>query len=142
MTKKNWTGLAILFFVAVIAFTLDHIGREQQPRHYTIHFSSGLNMESGAESAIDLVAARMRENTGYEALVKGHTGTRGDPEVNHDLSRDRAKMVEEELTQKGIEPDRIETFALGGAAPLKQLPDEGDRSYTRRLRRVEITLKQ
>lgn len=142
MTKKNWTGLAILLVVAVIAFTLDHIGREQQPRHYTIHFSSGLNMESGAESTIELVAARMRENPGYEALVKGHTGPRGDPAVNHDLSQDRAELIEEELTQKGIEADRIETFALGGTAPLKQLPDEGDRSYTRRLRRVEITLKQ
>jgi outer membrane protein OmpA-like peptidoglycan-associated protein len=142
MTKKNWTGLAILLAVAAIAFALDHIGREQQPRHYTIHFSSGLNMESGAGSTIDLVAARMRENPGYEALVKGHTGTRGDPAVNHDLSGDRAELIEEELTQKGIEADRIETFALGGTAPLKQLPDEGDRSYTRRLRRVEITLKQ
>jgi outer membrane protein OmpA-like peptidoglycan-associated protein len=141
MKYKNWTGLAILFFVAAIAFTLDHIGREQQPRHYTIHFSSGLNMESGAESAIDLVAVRMRENPGYAALVKGHTGTRGDPAVNHDLSRDRAKMVEEELTQKGIDPDRIETFALGGAEPLERQPDEGDRSYARRLRRVEITLR-
>ncbi len=141
MIKKNWAGFAILLFVAATAFMLDHIGRKQQPHHYTIHFSSGLNMESGADSTIDLIAARMRENPGYRALVKGHTGTRGDPAVNHDLSEDRAEAIQKELTRKGIEPDRIDTFALGGTAPLKQLPDEGDRSYTRRLRRVEITLK-
>mgnify|MGYP005844124561 CR=1 FL=1 len=141
MTKKNWTGLAILIIVALAAFTLDRIGREQRPRHHVIHFSSGLDMEPGADSAIDLIAADLREHPGFKALVKGHTGTRGDPGVNHELSQDRAELIEKKLTQKGIEPDRIETFALGGTEPLKRLPDEGSRSYTRRLRRVEVTLK-
>ncbi len=142
MTKKNWAGLAILVIVAIVAFALDHIGRDQQPRRYVIHFSAGLDMEPGAASAIDLVAARMRENPDYTALVKGHSGTRGDPEINHNLSRDRAESIESELARKGVDPDRIETFALGGKEPLERLPDEGSRSYSRRLRRVEIVLKK
>jgi hypothetical protein len=124
MKHKKWTGLAILIVVAMAAFALDQMGRQQQPRRYVVHFSGGLDMEPGADSTLDLVAARMRENPDCVALVKGHTGTRGDPRVNHDLSR-----------------DRIETFALGGKEPLERLPDEGSRSYTRRLRRVEIILK-
>ncbi len=141
MTKKKWAGLAILLAVAAAAFALDHLGRRQMPHRFIIPFNSGLEMAPEAAGTLDLVAARMAENSDYRALVKGHTGTRGDPEVNHDLSRRRAELVQSELTRKGIEEDRIETFALGGQAPLKQLPDEGDRSHTRRLRRVEVTLK-
>ncbi len=139
--SKQWTGLAILIVVAAVSFTLDRIGRDQQPYQYTIQFSGGLDMEPGAVNTIDLVASRMRENPDTKALVKGHTGVRGDPAVNHKLSRDRAELIQAELTRKGVDADRIETFAIGGKEPLKRLPDEGSRSYTRRLRRVEITLK-
>jgi outer membrane protein OmpA-like peptidoglycan-associated protein len=140
--KSQWVGLIILLCVAVSAFALDRLGRSLQPRHYTILFKTGTRLEAGGETQIEKIASIMATVDAYEAIVVGHTGPRGDASVNKALSRSRADFVKTALAEKGISSDRIQTFGVGGEDPLEKRPEEGQRSYYQRLKRVEVTLKR
>ncbi len=140
MNARTGSGLAILLVVALFAAALDYVGRQSRPQHFVIPFQTGVEIASEAAGTIDVIAGEMLRQPDYVAVVEGHTGPRGDPEMNQALSLERAGRVAADLAQKGVSRDRIQTLGAGGAAPLPQQPDEGSRSYSRRLRRVEVTL--
>jgi len=139
--KSQWAGLLILICVALAAFALDQWGRDRQPEHYTIHFRTGTEIEPAENALIEKIARQMVAQETREAIIAGHTGPRGDSTANQALSKERAVHIKTLLVEKGVSPARIKTFGLGAASPLEINPDEGQRSYYQRLKRVEVTLK-
>ncbi len=140
MNIKKWSGIGILIVVALAALIFDSMGRKEGPLHFTIPFTSGVQIETSSLSAVDEIASAMLTHPEYEAIIEGHTGVRGDPEINQQLSSERAEYIKKRLIEKGVSAGRIKTLALGGGKPPAKLPDEGDRSYERRLRRAEVIL--
>ncbi|MFP4476814.1 MAG: OmpA family protein [Desulfatibacillaceae bacterium] len=140
-SRSQWIGAALLVCVALAAYGLDRAGRARQPRHYTVAFESGSRLGAGTDAVIEQIAAAMAKNDSWEAVVVGHSGTRGDAEVNLELSRERAETVKTRLEARGVSPSRIRTFGVGGRQPLEKRPEEGGRSYHQRLKRAEVTLK-
>jgi len=70
-------------------------------------------------------------------LVKGHTADVGSLSSQIDLSQLRAKRIVDELTARGIEPDRFLYSGVGGLEPVgDNATDEG----RKRNRRVEILI--
>ena len=73
-----------------------------------------------------------------DVKVEGHTDVVGDAEMNLILSKDRAKMISEYLTEKGVANDRIESEGFGGSQPLV-VPKKG--KYHPANRRVVFILE-
>ena len=113
---------------------------EDQPVVLSVPFDRDITLSDGTAGTLNHAAGLMARNPGYRAFVEGHTGTLGDADANLALSRRRAEVVDQILTEAGIDGERVEVLAIGSAAPLERLGDESEAAYQRRLGRVEITL--
>lgn len=65
--------------------------------------------------------------------IAGHTDSQGDHDHNVDLSKRRAEAVKTYLTDKGIDPNRIETAGLGPDQPVDTNETKKGRSNNRRI---------
>jgi outer membrane protein OmpA-like peptidoglycan-associated protein len=86
---------------------------------------------------LDLIAQALRQIPGRTFLVEGHTAAVGRPSGEMELSLRRAKRMVDELTSRGIPPERFIYKGWGGTKPLGDNTDEAGRA---RNRRVEITI--
>ena len=90
---------------------------------------------------LDRVAERLAYYPNFRILVKGHSGLRGDPRSNLELSQDRADTVARYLmVTYGIDANRLRSIGYGSTRPLPRKPGESDRTYGYRLPRVELSL--
>ena len=94
-------------------------------------------MVDGAEEELDYLVALMMDNPDMEILIAGHTDGIGNDELNTELSRLRAMVVEEYLVEKGIERERLVTQGYGGRQPVATNKVDSDRKLNRR---VEFTI--
>ena len=60
----------------------------------------------------------MKRHQELNVMVEGHTDVVGDPEMNLQLSKDRAEVIARYLTEKGIDKERITHEGFGGNRPL------------------------
>lgn len=103
------------------------------------HGSTALSMM--AKEMIDSAVMRLKHYPNFRVIVRGHTGTRGDPEENINLSRQRAEAVARYITiTYGLDPNRLNVEGKGGEAPLSRKAAESERAYQYRLPRVELLL--
>lgn len=96
-----------------------------------------------AEKQLQIVANLLKANSSRKLHITGHTDAKGTDDYNVRLSRDRAKMVKEQLAALGVSPDQVVTEGLGKAAPISpnQKADGTDDPEGRsRNRRAEIYL--
>lgn len=140
MSPKRYFGLALVLVAVLAAVGFDRLGRDHQPRSYTVNFERGTQISAAGKRRVERIAAAMARQPDYSATVVGHTGTRGDPEANQRLGRDRARAVAQALESQGIAGGRIETFSAGGDEPLERGEAEGDRGYQARLSRASVRL--
>lgn len=102
--------------------------------------NSDLSMD--AKRQLDEAVSDLSHYPNFRILIKGHTGTNGDPEANRKLSFSRAKAVMRYLTiVHGIDEQRMFALGVGSDDPLIQAQTEGLRAYQARLPRVELQLK-
>lgn len=107
-----------------------------------IVFQSGASeLDMLAKEVVDKCVERLKHYPNFRIVVKGHTGTRGDSEVNRELSQERADAVARYLeVVHNVDPNRMRVIGLGGTDPLPQKPGESQRTWQYRLSRVEIVL--
>jgi OOP family OmpA-OmpF porin len=74
--------------------------------------------------------------------ISGHTDSRGDHDFNVDLSKRRAESVKNYLTEKGIDPNRIETVGYGPDQPIDTNDTKTGRSHNRRIEFKILTAEQ
>ncbi|MDQ7783722.1 MAG: phosphate ABC transporter substrate-binding/OmpA family protein [Desulfomonilaceae bacterium] len=103
------------------------------------HGSSDLDMLG--KEVLDKAVQLFAHYPNFRLIVKGHTGTKGDPEENQRLSLERAGAVTRYLSvTHSIDPNRMRAVGLGGTEPLPKKDDELLRSWQYRLPRVELVL--
>ncbi|MFH1153223.1 MAG: phosphate ABC transporter substrate-binding/OmpA family protein [Pseudomonadota bacterium] len=94
-----------------------------------------------ARQVIDQAVERVRHYPNFRIRIKGHSGTRGDPDENLKLSQNRADAVMRYLVVvHGMDPNRLRSMGMGGTEPLARDADESKRSHDYRLPRVEMVL--
>ena len=105
-------------------------------------FQSGtaqLSLEGKRE--LDKAAENLKHYPNFRVVVTGHTGVRGDPAANRELSQQRAASVARYLSVTyGIDPARLRPLGKGASEPLARRPGESERAYNYRLPRVEMFL--
>jgi outer membrane protein OmpA-like peptidoglycan-associated protein/DNA-binding transcriptional LysR family regulator len=99
------------------------------------------NLSLLSKQVVDAAVERLRHYPNFRVVVKGHTGTRGDKQLNQELSQQRAEAVQRYMTiTYNIDPDRLRSVGFGGSAPLERRGGESKRAYEYRLPRVELVL--
>jgi outer membrane protein OmpA-like peptidoglycan-associated protein len=98
-------------------------------------------LDHNGKLSLDQLAEKLRHYPNFRLLIKGHTGLKGDPQANLDLSADRAAAVARYLqVTYSLDANRIRALGFGASQPLPRLPGENDRAYGYRLPRVEVSL--
>jgi outer membrane protein OmpA-like peptidoglycan-associated protein len=87
---------------------------------------------------LNKLAAFLMRNPTYLLEIHGHTDITGDPEVNLQLSKDRAAEVATYLITKGVERARISTKGFGATKP--KYGHAKNQMYARN-RRVEFFIR-
>jgi len=88
------------------------------------------------EAIIDKVAQRQLD-TGGKIIIKGHTDSKGDKELNFTIALRNAKDIRDELKAKGINRKNIETTSRGEESPIADNELEQGRLDNRRIE-IEI----
>lgn len=107
---------------------------------YVVYFPRGSYLTDEAEMIIKDVSVLLAEDPDLNVKLTGYTSSKGDPEANLVLSKERAEVVKKELVYNGISEDRILAEGKGGTEPLKRNSSESDTEYKLRHSRVEIVI--
>lgn len=103
-----------------------------------VAFASGsANISSSFYKALDSVAAVLNKSPETTITISGHTDSKGNPDANQQLSKNRADSVARYLVNKGISAQRIQTTGFGDRNPVASNDNEDGRSKNRR---VEIKI--
>lgn len=97
------------------------------------------NLTEGARQQLDAVASAMRTNRYLVMQVNGHADEVGSDGYNLVLSEERAQRVLDYLTEKGVDPNRLELAYHGSRLPVA---DNATPDGRRQNRRVEFELLQ
>ncbi|GAB3307545.1 hypothetical protein GCM10027511_19560 [Hymenobacter humi] len=85
-------------------------------------------------TTLDRIAIFLVDHPTFRLNIGGHTDTSGDPDVNEQLSQDRAEEIRKYIERKGkLKPDRIESLGYGSSRPLKDELTEADARVNRRV---------
>jgi outer membrane protein OmpA-like peptidoglycan-associated protein len=103
-----------------------------------IYFNTGSSYikPEHREHLREAVAALKASGVDVTLLIKGHADSRGDPQINESLSRERAKAVYDLLARQGVEPKQMEFVGVGAAEAETA---NGEYAWKQE-RRVELTV--
>jgi OOP family OmpA-OmpF porin len=105
----------------------------------TIHFKkNGASLDPNSMQLLDEVVDLIARNPQIKRLrVEGHTDNTGKPDLNLQLSKDRAKSVMDYLLSHGVSASRLESEGYGQTKPL--VPNLGARNKAKN-RRVDFKI--
>ena len=103
-----------------------------------IYFNTGSSYikPEHREHLREAVAALKASGVDVTLLIKGHADSRGDPQINESLSRERAKAVYDLLARQGVDPKQMEFVGVGAAEAESA---NGEYAWKQE-RRVELTV--
>ncbi|MCB2407487.1 OmpA family protein [Hymenobacter lucidus] len=92
------------------------------------------NIRAAMHPILDRIALFMVDHPTFRLSIKGHTDSKGDPDFNETLSKDRAEAIRHYIETKGkLKPNRIESMGYGSTQPLKEEVTEEDARINRRV---------
>jgi OOP family OmpA-OmpF porin len=89
-----------------------------------------------AAAILDAAAEALKENSGVQVEVAGHTDSIGTDEYNQGLSERRAQAVVDALVERGIDASRLSARGSGESQPVASNETSDGRAQNRR---VELT---
>jgi len=117
--------------IGLYKISLKRIHAEKSLAIIYFHHATSKMIDSAA-TTIDRVAKILIANPGLNVIIKGHTSSEGSARKNVKLSRERARIVETLLVNRGIANHRIQTEGLGAADRVFPEDSEEHRAYNRR----------
>ena len=90
-----------------------------------------------SDAALQELYTLLNDNPDIRIRIIGHTDDVGKDDYNQRLSEGRSKSVKQEMVNRGIKPERIETAGHGEKDPI--VPNDSD-EHRQMNRRVEIEI--
>lgn len=104
-------------------FTLDHV----------LFQSGSATLLPESRRELTRLIAFLQENPSVKGKISGHASSEGAAEDNMKLSKDRAKMVADYLTEHGIGADRVSHEGFGDTQPKASNDTEEGKAQNRRI---------
>jgi type IX secretion system PorP/SprF family membrane protein len=96
-------------------------------------------LQPASEEQLDELVKYLRRNPALHILIQGYTDSKGSDRYNQNLSEQRAKAVEDYLTNHGVTDERLQYAGYGKQYPVADNRTEEGRAMNRR---VEFTIVQ
>ncbi len=85
----------------------------------TLNFETGKSdIKADSYDELNECARFLNNHPEIRVQINGHTDKQGDDEINIPLSKDRARVVKEYLSSKGVAASRMETDGYGSTQPI------------------------
>ena len=94
--------------------------------------TNSTKMSNAAKLVLDAFASYLNKHTNYQVDIEGHTDNIGRPNENFDLSKRRAKVVADYLTNKGVIAERLNPRGFGQEKPKASNQTQEGRALNRR----------
>jgi cytochrome c oxidase subunit 2 len=99
-----------------------------------VNFQTGsANLTALSRYQLDNLVAAMEQNANIDIRIMGHTDNVGEPDMNLELSDNRAKAVYNYLSDKGIAASRLSATGYGESRPIADNETEEGREQNRRV---------
>jgi outer membrane protein OmpA-like peptidoglycan-associated protein len=99
-----------------------------------IKFDSGsAKIKPESYPVLDEIAALLKDNPNIKVEVQGHTDSAGGPQMNMNLSKNRAKSVVGYLLGKDVSPDQLKAVGYGPSRPMASNDSAEGRAKNRRV---------
>lgn len=137
-TRENYNGYedddGVPDYPLDPAKPLEEARLEQDLYLHVVHFATSVyNITPEDMRFLDRVAASLKALPRIRLRVQGHTDTDGTDQINYPLSENRARVVKDYLTGKGIAPGRLETVGYGSTMPIGDNATEAGKTMNRRV---------
>ncbi|MCX6075859.1 MAG: OmpA family protein [Campylobacterales bacterium] len=119
-------------------FKVDSIGCPQTAILKVTFETNKYDIKENYSEDIKKFAQFLKENSGYNALISGHTDAIGSSESNMLLSQNRANSVMKALIQEGVNAGRLRAIGEGENRPVADNILKNGRAENRR---IEVELK-
>ncbi|GAA4353376.1 hypothetical protein GCM10023185_13950 [Hymenobacter saemangeumensis] len=104
-----------------------------------LYFDQGqAQLLPAARAALDDLAVALRARPGLRLEVQGHTDNVGVPELNRQLSQQRAEAVCRYLAAHGVPDGQLRPVGYGGTRPVADNTDPAQRPKNRRVVLVKL----
>lgn len=106
-----------------------------------IYFKKGTSdlADQTSPNNLNKIADFLKENPEVKIRLEGHTDNLGDPQLNKELSMNRASQIRKYLVDRGIEFERVRVSGWGGSKPVANNQTEEGRNKNRR---VEMLIEE
>lgn len=99
-----------------------------------IYFETGsAKLKAVSNKALDEVVALLAENSGLMITVEGHTDNAGSPQLNQQLSTNRAAAVKQYFISKGVAENTVDAKGFGASNPVSSNKSAVGRAANRRV---------
>ncbi|MFA6190780.1 MAG: OmpA family protein [Sulfurimonas sp.] len=119
-------------------FKVDSVGCPQTAILKVNFETNTYDIKDNYSEDIKKFAQFLKDNSGYNALISGHTDAIGSSESNMVLSQNRADAVMKVLIEEGIDADRLSSIGEGENRPIADNILKDGRAENRR---IEVELK-
>jgi outer membrane protein OmpA-like peptidoglycan-associated protein len=120
--------------------SIDEINSGQKLQLSHIYFERAkFNLLSASLPELNDLVTFMKRYPTVRIRLEGHTDNQGDPQLNLELSENRAKAIKKYLVDQGIDENRIEWIGYGGQRPIHSNTNENFRPKNRRVEVVIIS---
>lgn len=115
------------------------IGDEGRIALYGILFDTDkATIKAESKPTLEQISDLLNSNTKLKLVIVGHTDNQGDLDYNMDLSKRRARSVEDTLVNEyKISAERLSSWGVGYLSPVASNRDEAGRAKNRRVELVE-----
>jgi outer membrane protein OmpA-like peptidoglycan-associated protein len=100
-----------------------------------VQFETGTAvLRAESDAILGAVARALLEHPEIESVeIHGHTDDTGTPELNQQLSQERARAVQAFLVSRGVSPGRLRALGFGQSRPIAENTSEAGRAKNRRV---------
>jgi len=99
-----------------------------------IYFDSGSAvLQTSSYEILNEITQLLRNNSGVNVEIVGHTDSDGSSSYNRDLSERRAASVRTYLVQQGISSSRLSTLGMGESSPVASNDTPQGKAQNRRI---------
>lgn len=99
-----------------------------------VNFKLGAaTIESSSFALLDEVARAIQDNPDIRVRIEGHTDNEGDDDFNLRLSQSRAESVKTYMSDRGIDPARLDAVGFGEERPIDTNRTDEGRANNRRV---------
>jgi outer membrane protein OmpA-like peptidoglycan-associated protein len=116
----------------VSSSTSSENGFEQNPRTIVRFDTNQTELDARALGRVQDLADQLKSDPHLQAKIEGYADATGTPQVNREVSAERANSIRDALVSNGVSQSQIQTYEFGSQKPVASNDSDAGRAQNRR----------